>query len=135
MKTQVAKAKGRRLQQKVAKMIIDAFHLEVDDITSRSMGSGGEDLLMSPNARRLFDVSVECKNTERLNIWNAIEQAESNAGDHIPLVVFSRNRSKVYVVVEFGHLLNLWAFAKFNVGRIFGLEDAAMKDIVNDDPS
>ena len=57
--------------------------------------------------RRLFPFSVECKNQEKLNIWSALEQAEDNSNNHIPLVVFKRNRSKTYAVLEFDSLLKL----------------------------
>ena len=38
------------------------------------MGAGGEDLLLSPAARRKFGFSVECKNVEKLNVWNAMSR-------------------------------------------------------------
>ena len=50
---------------------------------------------------------MECKNQEKLNIWGALEQAEENSGDHAPLVIFKRNRSKTYAVLEFDKLLEL----------------------------
>jgi hypothetical protein len=71
------------------------------------MGDSGEDILLSPAARRLFPFSVECKNQEKLNIWGALEQAEENSGNHTPLVIFKRNRSKTYTVLEFDKLLEL----------------------------
>ena len=71
------------------------------------MGDSGEDILLSPAARRLFPFSVECKNQEKLNIWSALEQREDNSNNHIPLVVFKRNRSKTYAVLEFDSLLKL----------------------------
>ena len=40
------------------------------------MGDSGEDILLSPAARKLFPFSVECKNQEKLNIWSSLEQAE-----------------------------------------------------------
>ena len=51
--------------------------------------------------------TTECKNQERLNIWESLEQAESNAGQHIPLVVFKRNRSKTYISMEINDLMRL----------------------------
>ena len=75
MKTQSAKAKGRKLQQWVRDLILETWNeLEPDDVRSTSMGAGGEDLQLSPAARRKFGYSVECKNVEKLNVWGA-EQA------------------------------------------------------------
>jgi hypothetical protein len=100
LKVQSGKAKGRRLQQYVVSELLD-------DITSRSMGAGGEDILLSPIARQTIPFSIECKNTERLDLWKALQQAEENANEHIPLVIFKRNRSKVYAVIEFDKLKEL----------------------------
>ena len=107
MKTQSAKAKGRRLQQWVRDQLIEKLEVHPEDVESRSMGAGGEDLIMARAAREKFPYSVECKNQEKLNIWNSLEQAEQNAGKHIPLLIFKRNRSKTYAVLEFGKLLEL----------------------------
>lgn len=109
MKPQSAKAKGRRLQQTVRDRILETFpSLEPDDVRSASMGASGEDLLLSPAARRLFPFSVECKNQERLNIWTALTQAESNSRDgKTPLLVFTRNRAATYVALPFDVFLDL----------------------------
>jgi hypothetical protein len=108
MKPRSAKNKGKRLQNKVRDLILEKFNqLEPDDVRSITMGDSGEDILLSPAARKLFPFSVECKNQESLNIWSAIEQAENNSGNHIPLVIFKRNRTKTYAVLEFDKLLKL----------------------------
>jgi hypothetical protein len=103
-----AKAKGRRLQQEVRDKILQVFtQLTVDDVRSTSMGASGTDILLSPAAQACFPFATECKNTEKLNVWQAIEQAEQNKGSLKPLVVFSRNRSDTYVVLKFEDLLEL----------------------------
>ena len=108
MKPRSAKNKGKRLQNKVRDLILEKFNqLEPDDVRSITMGDSGEDILLSPAARRLFPFSVECKNQEKLNIWSSIEQAENNSGNHPPLVIFKRNRTKTYAVLEFDKLLEL----------------------------
>ena len=100
MKTSSAKAKGRRLQQKFMQLLIEKLEIDPEDIESRSMGSGGEDLIMSKAARHKFPFSVECKNQERLNIWSAWEQANSNKGVYEPLVVIKRNGTTPLVVLD-----------------------------------
>ena len=109
MKPRSAKNKGKRLQNKIRDLILEKFNtkLEPDDVRSITMGYSGEDILLSPAARRLFPFSVECKNQEKLNIWSSLEQAEGNSGNHPPLVIFKRNRSKTYAVLEFDELLKL----------------------------
>ena len=108
MKPRSAKNKGKRLQNDVRDLILEKFNqLEPDDVRSITMGDSGEDILLSPAARKLFPFSVECKNQEKLNIWSSIEQAENNSGNHTPLVIFKRNRTKTYAVLEFDKLLKL----------------------------
>ena len=108
MKPRSAKNKGKRLQNKVRDLILEKFNqLEPDDVRSITMGDSGEDILLSPAARRLFPFSVECKNQEKLNIWSSLEQAETNSGKHVPLLIFKRNGTKTYAVLEFDKLLEL----------------------------
>jgi hypothetical protein len=107
-----AKAKGRRLQQEVVAAILAAFpHLQPDDVTSRSMGAGGTDVLLSPAAKHFFPFAVECKNVEAVNIWAALDQAQAHVPPQgallHPLVVFKRNKSETYAALPFDTLLNL----------------------------
>ena len=92
MKPQSAKAKGRKLQQWVRNQFIEQLDVHPEDIESRSMGAGGEDLIMARDARKKFPYSIECKNQEKLNVWSAWEQAKENCKSYKPLVVMSRNR-------------------------------------------
>ena len=100
MKTQSAKAKGRRLQQKFRDMLIEKLDIHPEDIESRSMGAGGEDLIMSRAAREKFPFSIECKNQERMNIWQAWDQANNNKGLYEPLVVIKKNGVRPLVVLD-----------------------------------
>ena len=76
MKTQSAKAKGRRLQQWFRDLLIEELEIHPEDIESRSMGAGGEDLIMARAAREKFPYSIECKNQESVNLWNSYEKAQ-----------------------------------------------------------
>ena len=101
VKPQSAKAKGRNLQKWVRDLLLESFpQLEEDDVRSTSMGCGGEDLQLSPAARKLFGFSIECKNQERLNVWEAYDQASANSGKHEPLLVMKKNRKKPLVVLD-----------------------------------
>ena len=68
MKTQSAKAKGRKLQQWVRTQLIEQLDVHPEDIESRSMGAGGEDLIMARAARQKFPFSIECKNVTYLEV-------------------------------------------------------------------
>ena len=107
MRTQSKKAKGRRLQQWVRDLLIEKLEVHPEDIESRSMGAGGEDLIMSRSAREKFPYSVECKNQESLNIWKSYEQAQQNSGNYEPIVVLKRNNVKPLVLVDADYFVEL----------------------------
>ena len=107
MKTHSAKAKGRRFQQWVRDLLIEKLEVHPEDIESRSMGAGGEDLIMARAAREKFPYSIECKNQESLNIWKAYEQATENSGDYEPIVVLKRNNTKPLVLVDAEYFVRL----------------------------
>lgn len=107
MKTSSAKAKGRRLQQWVAKMLVEHLGVDEEDLESRPMGSSGEDIIMGKLTRQKFPYSIECKNQEAVNVWKAYEQAESNCKGYEPLVVIKRNQHKPLVVVDAEYFVRL----------------------------
>ena len=108
MKSRSAKNKGKRLQNNVRDLLLETFsQLEPDDIRSAIMGESGEDIKLSPAARKFIPYSFECKNQEKLNIWDAIAQSEENAGDYDPVLIFKRNRSKTYAVINIEKFIEL----------------------------
>jgi len=108
MKTQSAKAKGRRLQQWVRTKLIEMLDVHPEDIESRSMGAGGEDLIMARAAREKFPHSIECKNVEKLNVWDAYEQAMVNSGKYEPLLIMKKNGKKPLAVIDAEYLIRLY---------------------------
>ena len=105
-----SKAKGRRLQNYVRDFLRKKYitnwrklpKLEEDDIKSQTMGMTGEDIVLSPAAKKLIPFSFECKNVERLQIWRAIEQCEANKPDcSAPAIVFKKNGKQPYVALPF----------------------------------
>ena len=107
MKTSSAKAKGRRFQQWVRDQLIEQLEVHPEDVESRSMGAGGEDLIMARAAREKFPYSIESKNQESLNVWKSYEQAESNSGDYEPVLFIKRNNQKPLVVVDAEYFVKL----------------------------
>ena len=108
MKTRSAKSKGRRLQNQIKELLLESFkELEPDDVRSAIMGETGEDIKLSPAARRQIPYSFECKNQEKINIWESLNQAEENSGDYPPVLIFKRNRSKTYAVLEIDDFIDI----------------------------
>ena len=109
MKTASGKAKGRKLQQIVRDKILEAFPmLEPDDCRSTSMGASGEDIQLSPAARRLFPYSVEAKARASISVYAWYQQAKTNAPKGMePLLVIKQNYGKPLVVVDLDHYMEL----------------------------
>ena len=107
-----SKAKGRRLQNYVRDMLRDVYHqLHEDDIKSQTMGMTGEDIVRSPAAKEVCAFSFECKNVERLQIWRAIEQCETNRPEYsAPAIVFKKNGKQPYVAIPFTVFCDMLAF-------------------------
>jgi hypothetical protein len=72
------------------------------------MGVSGEDLLLSPAARRQLPISIECKSREKIAVYGYYEQAETNAkGKGEPVVFIKQNRSRPLVIVDAEYFLEL----------------------------
>lgn len=101
MKPQSAKAKGRKLQQWVRDKILKySPSLEPDDVKSTSMGAGGEDVQLSPAARKQYPVSVECKSRASYAFYKDYDQAVINSGEHEPILVCKANHRNPVVIVD-----------------------------------
>ena len=107
MRPQSAKAKGRRLQQQFRELLIEQLGIHPEDIENRSMGAGGEDLIMARAAREKFPYSIECKNVEKLNVCEAYKQASENSKDYEPIVVMKKNNHKTLIVLDAEKFLKL----------------------------
>ena len=109
MKTASGKAKGRNLQKLVRDKILEAFPvLEPDDAKSCSMGASGEDVQLSPAARRLFPYSVECKARASISVYAWYQQAKTNAPKGMePLLVIKQNYGKPLVVIDLDSFMEL----------------------------
>ena len=108
MKTSSKKGKGRRLQNFVRDRLLDSFPiLEPDEVKTAIMGESGEDIKLSPAAKREIPYSFECKNQERLSIWESLKQAETNCNYRTPVLIFKRNHSKTYAVIDIDKFMKL----------------------------
>lgn len=109
MKPSSGKAKGRLLQQLVRDAILAKYSaLEPDDVKSTSMGAGGEDVQLSPAARKLFPYSVEAKSRNTIAVYPWYQQAKTNAPKGTePILVIKQNYSKPLVVLDLEHFMRI----------------------------
>lgn len=110
IKTSSAKAKGRRHQQWVRDKILALFPKQLlpDDVRSTSMGAGGEDIQLSPAARRLFPYSIECKAFKSFAIYKVMDQAAENCPKGAePVAIIKGDRQKPLAVIDAEHFFKL----------------------------
>lgn len=108
--TASAKQKGRKLQQYVRDKIIELlrpYGVRPEDVKSTSMGASGEDVQLSPFARDLLPVSIECKSHKSMAIYKLYEQAVVNGSTHEPLLVVKANHKKPLAVIDLDYYLKL----------------------------
>ena len=112
MKTSSCKAKGRKLQQYIAEQISNILDIPWGSdelIRSRGMGQSGVDVPVLGEAKEKFPWSVECKNTEKLNLWDAIKQARDNQQDGTDwLLCVKKNHESPVVVIDSMIFFKLW---------------------------
>jgi hypothetical protein len=109
IKPSSAKAKGRKHQQWVRDKSYEIFpQLEEGDVRSTSMGAGGEDLQLSPAARKLLPLSIECKAFKSFAIYKVVEQAEANAPKGAePIAIIKGDRKRPLAVIDAEFFLKL----------------------------
>ena len=111
--TRTRKTKGQEFQKEIVMALRERFKIDTDiescfegDIQANPMGNSGRDIKLSPLVETIIPFDIEAKRVERLDIWKSLLQAEGNASaGRIPLLVFRKNRSKVYACIEFETLL------------------------------
>lgn len=103
------KQKGRKHQQWVRDKILECLpSLEPDDCRSTSMGAGGEDIQLSPAARKLFPYSIECKSLAKFAGYNYYDQAEVNSPTYAePIAIVKANNRKPLVLVNAEYFIEL----------------------------
>lgn len=116
------KAKGRKLQNWVAKKISDLTGYEWgkdEMIAPREMGQSGVDVRLVADAKDDFPWSVECKNQESWSLPAFIKQAKENQLPGTQWLLFIRkNKHEEIVVLDAETFFNL---LRFIPGRKKGL--------------
>jgi hypothetical protein len=96
------KQKARRLQQKVRDMILATFpELTPDDVRSTPMGVNGEDVQLSPAARKLLPLEIECKARKRIGtVYQFWDETTRKFNQHTPILVIQQDRATPLVVLD-----------------------------------
>jgi len=107
IRPQSAKQKGRLFQQWVRDKILEWNpELHKDDVRSTSMGAGGEDVQLSPAARKLFPYQIECKSKRAYAVYKDYAQAGEH-GTFEPVLILKANGKVPMAVVTAEHFFDL----------------------------
>ena len=95
--------KGARFERHIAKVLREYGY----EAERGCQHAGGKD---SPDVKtNMKGIHIEAKNVEHLNIWGALEQSKRDAGnDEMPVVMFKRNRSQIYVAMPMDDFMVLY---------------------------
>ncbi len=96
-----SRSKGARFEREVAAWLRETFGVEA---RRGQQFAGGPD---SPDVIGLAGIHIEAKHVERLNIENAMLQAERDAGNAVPVVIHKRNRTAAMLTVRLESLPEL----------------------------
>ena len=108
--TRAAKAKGRGGQNEIRDKLLETFpEFEPDDIKSTTMGDTGEDIQLSPAARKKIPITIEVKRRKSgmKMAYDYIEQA-SKHGKGEPVVFFRADRKDWITMISVDHYMELF---------------------------
>lgn len=107
--TRAAKQKGRLGQNEIRDKLLEVFpEFKPDDIKSTTMGDGGEDIQLSPAARKKMPITIEVKRRKSgmKMQYDWLEQAKRH-GKGEPVLFFRADRSEWIVMVGLEHYMEL----------------------------
>lgn len=85
--------------------------LEPGDIVSTSMGAPGEDVQLSPAARKILPIAIETKARRSIAVGRFYEQAQEHAidcKDYVdPVLVIKEDRKSPLVVISLDYYMAL----------------------------
>jgi hypothetical protein len=102
MNTAGRKTKGRGLVLEVKAWLHRVFpEFNDHDVIVPATSAAGEDVVISPELRKIFPYSIECKRTEGLaQDYKFMDQATKNCGDHTPIVIMRSNHREALVMMK-----------------------------------
>ncbi len=100
--------KGKAFERFVRDAVREAFSmLEDGDIIGQIGAGAGEDLILSPLAKRTIGHSFECKSYQKIAIYKWWNQCTANAEDRHPALVMKANHQEPLVAITLKHFLEL----------------------------
>ncbi|WFF72696.1 hypothetical protein [Proteiniclasticum sp. QWL-01] len=97
-----SREKGARGERALAKKLREHGYMEARRGQQYSGANGDPDVVGLPG------IHIECKYTERLQLYDAMAQAEHDAReDEIPVVIHKRNHCKWLAIMDLNNFIKL----------------------------
>lgn len=100
-----SKEKGKRAEREVAALLRSYGY----EARRGVQYQGGTD---SPDVVGLDGIHIEVKHVENLNINKAMEQADRDSGENIPVVFHRKNRTPWLVTMHLDDFMNMYKESK-----------------------
>lgn len=100
-----SKAKGKRAELEIAALLRTYGY----EARRGVQYQGGQD---SPDVVGLDGIHIEVKHVENLNINKAMEQADKDSGENIPVVFHRKNRTPWLVTMHLDDFMNMYKESK-----------------------
>lgn len=98
----MSRQKGKRGEREAAAELATVLGCTARRGVQYQGGPGSPDVVLEG-----LPIHVEVKRTEKLSLWSAIEQAEADAGDKVPIVWHRANGRDSVVIVRTSRLAEL----------------------------
>jgi hypothetical protein len=98
----MSRQKGKRGEREAAAELAAVFACNARRGVQYQGGPESPDVVLEG-----VNVHVECKRTETINVYKALEQATQDAGQKVPIVWHRRNGKPSVVIVETRQLVRL----------------------------
>jgi Holliday junction resolvase len=89
-----SKDKGRRGEQELARKLREYGYTEAKRSVQYCGANGDADVIGLPG------IHIECKRVERLQLYDAIDQAKRDCGENIPAVFHRKNNCEWLVIMR-----------------------------------
>lgn len=107
----MSREKGARGERELAKELSKLFTVNA---RRGQQYQGSPD---SPDVVAFDGIHIECKRTERLQLYTALAQAIDDAGDSVPVVAHRKNREDWVMIVRLNDLPELARILKEYVAK------------------
>ena len=98
-----SREKGAKGERELAKVLQEYGYTEAKRGQQFCGANGNADVIDA-----LPHIHIECKRVEKLNLYNAMEQAKSDTKGKLPAVFHRKNRSKWLVTMELTDFMQIY---------------------------